>query len=103
MKIQNRNISAKFQIVVLGVAMLIVPPGGAVQMNMSYIMPALVTGQPLNEAIKKKSVINQIKQKVRDCSIGIPCKRKVVDYRIGRQKAVALAVMMRLGMKARIN
>jgi len=100
---QNRKILTRVKFLVLGIAMLIVTPGGAMQINKSSVMSALVSEQQVDKVLNEILVNKRIERKRRDCSLGIPCTRKVVNYRIGHKKAIALAAMMGLGIKARIN
>ncbi len=91
---QNREISIKAKLVILGIAMLMVTPGGAMQISAPSAMPALVDEPTTNQRVERK---------IRDCSLGIPCTRRVVSHQIKHKKAIALAAMMGLGMKIRAN
>ena len=103
MKKGNRKASIKVRFIALCIAMLIVTPGGAMQSKQSFNASALINTQTADEITKEKIPVRTTVRKARDCSLGIPCKRKPVNYRIERKQAIALAVMMGLGAKARIH
>ncbi len=86
----NRQVSMKARVFVLGMAMLAVTPGGARQMVPPSVMPALG---------EEASVERRIERKRRDCSLGIPCSRRVLSHQLKRENAIALAAMVGLGIK----
>ncbi|HEC17439.1 MAG TPA: hypothetical protein ENI99_12840 [Sedimenticola sp.] len=97
MKIVDKQVSGGIRLLVLGVALLVVTPGGAVQTDWSSARADAVAIRPVDGLLGPKVQNEGVERKVRRCSVGNPCKRKVAKGRIKRRKAMMLAIMMGLG------
>ena len=99
MNIKRKQISIRAKLLALSITMLVVTPGGAVQTDWSSAKMGLIEAHPAAKIVKQVEPIKRVKRRVRDCSLGIPCRRNVAGHRVKRGKAMAFAVMMGLGAK----